>query len=1079
MLLGEIMMTPIRLRVCQAGILWFLCFSAFAQLRAQCTDTLNFVVVVNAACGGNNGDIILGMNKPSSQYQFNWSPNVSNNNAAAALSAGVYYVTITRTDNPACVIDTLVIVDEAGAPAFSINQAQSNPADCLAANGKITLQPSNLYYQWSNGETGFQNENLPAGTYIVTATLNNSASACKNLEVVRVGGTNTLSSSFGILKKPKCGKSNGKVEIFTTGGSGNYTYNGNSSPIIDNLSAGTHFVTVTDVFTACQRVLEIPLENLEVSGMVNTAVFPQVCPGGPNGYLEISVIPGANFALPYAFTLSANGNPFSPGNLPAGLYDLVITDADGCSLNPKLVQMPAPAPFQLQPQISPATCTQGGQIQLNLSGGTGPYVIDWSDVPGIGQPANRSALAPGIYSGIAYDSLFCSIPFGPYLIDNQCNKTDTTHLLVPVGESRTYCLNVPPGATPGAYVLTTGGASGSSARGQWQLQNGNCLKYTAGNTPGFAVDTICIRSFFPAQSFLNDTFCVIVTITALPPSQEWVYLNVPVGQSATQCGQIPQGFSQPVLVPAAGTAALQGATPYGQYNILTQNACLNYTAGNVSGYGLDTLCVGVYDANLQQAHIICYILNILSAANCQADFIQPGSFNLVTAQCDVPASVCIPGFPFDDLPKYAVLDGNSVYNGGYFPCDEHPVTTYQATQMPLGPGPYELIGWVVNGQFFDGNFPSLSALVNLMNQLDPQGNWSITNNYILSGGNAANNYGPMEVKNAAGVSGTLLPQVATVADGVELRLLPGFHQLVFTQSANGCSDTLDVQVICLDCPPVFNYPLPPNGIFKWKISACDLDTVFCTNIPLGNLNQYTILKNGQPFSQFSNCGDKVGLLLEAGNHQFEIQKNGATCSNFFKVEVTCDDPNVPVIMANYDEYLIPRVSEYDLDILQNDLIFGIPGNLGGLANFELLSAPDLGTAQYQAQEGILKYFIESGKCGIDTFTYRITDTLGNNSSAPIQVTIACDNLLIFTGISPNGDGKNDVWHLLGIEDFPANEVQVFNRWGLEVYRKKGYDNQQPWDGSWQGRQLPDGPYYYVVTLGKNEKPRKGVLYITR
>ncbi len=94
------------------------------------------------------------------------------------------------------------------------------------------------------------------------------------------------------------------------------------------------------------------------------------------------------------------------------------------------------------------------------------------------------------------------------------------------------------------------------------------------------------------------------------------------------------------------------------------------------------------------------------------------------------------------------------------------------------------------------------------------------------------------------------------------------------------------------------------------------------------------------------------------------------------------------------------------------------------------------------------------------------------------------DLEIFTGVSPNGDGENDVFRIQGIDQFPDNELSIFNRWGVEVYNKKGYDNS--WGGISEGRttiakgeELPVGTYYYVLKLGSGQKDRAGYLYITR
>lgn len=73
---------------------------------------------------------------------------------------------------------------------------------------------------------------------------------------------------------------------------------------------------------------------------------------------------------------------------------------------------------------------------------------------------------------------------------------------------------------------------------------------------------------------------------------------------------------------------------------------------------------------------------------------------------------------------------------------------------------------------------------------------------------------------------------------------------------------------------------------------------------------------------------------------------------------------------------------------------------------------------------------------------------------------------IYNGITPNGDGSNDVWWIDGIESFQNNTVYIFNRWGTKVWEGKNYDNNKViWKGTNQeGQDLPDGTYYYLVTL---------------
>ncbi|MFT7606222.1 MAG: gliding motility-associated-like protein, partial [Saprospiraceae bacterium] len=69
----------------------------------------------------------------------------------------------------------------------------------------------------------------------------------------------------------------------------------------------------------------------------------------------------------------------------------------------------------------------------------------------------------------------------------------------------------------------------------------------------------------------------------------------------------------------------------------------------------------------------------------------------------------------------------------------------------------------------------------------------------------------------------------------------------------------------------------------------------------------------------------------------------------------------------------------------------------------------------------------------------------------------------YTGFSPNGDGVNDFFYIEGIEAFPDSKLNIFNRWGNEVYNKEGYLND--WGGTWKNKLLPDGTYFYVLTDG--------------
>jgi gliding motility-associated-like protein len=104
----------------------------------------------------------------------------------------------------------------------------------------------------------------------------------------------------------------------------------------------------------------------------------------------------------------------------------------------------------------------------------------------------------------------------------------------------------------------------------------------------------------------------------------------------------------------------------------------------------------------------------------------------------------------------------------------------------------------------------------------------------------------------------------------------------------------------------------------------------------------------------------------------------------------------------------------------------------------------------------------------ETTTYTVTATNAAGCTAQAQVTVTVrQDLIIPTAISPNGDGTNETWEITNIQNFPLAHIEIFNRWGNKIYDTTNYRNN--WDGTWQGRPLPVGTYFYVITLDKGRK----------
>lgn len=103
---------------------------------------------------------------------------------------------------------------------------------------------------------------------------------------------------------------------------------------------------------------------------------------------------------------------------------------------------------------------------------------------------------------------------------------------------------------------------------------------------------------------------------------------------------------------------------------------------------------------------------------------------------------------------------------------------------------------------------------------------------------------------------------------------------------------------------------------------------------------------------------------------------------------------------------------------------------------------------------------------IFTTVYRITAYgLGNCISTDTVKVVAFKQLKIPNAFSPNGDGKNDKWEIIYLNDYPNSKVDVFDRNGHVVFHSTNYN--YPWDGTLNGNPLPVGTYYYIIELNNN------------
>lgn len=190
---------------------------------------------------------------------------------------------------------------------------------------------------------------------------------------------------------------------------------------------------------------------------------------------------------------------------------------------------------------------------------------------------------------------------------------------------------------------------------------------------------------------------------------------------------------------------------------------------------------------------------------------------------------------------------------------------------------------------------------------------------------------------------------------------------------------------------------------------------------------------------------------------------GVCDTTIFEVTVVPDSVSTLYPLAVDDDGFTTQNNTIDIDILDNDIL---PNN-GIYTSVKLLSGPQFGTAFFA---GELTYTPNSNFCGAnDTIEYEVCNIAGCDTAIVNIVVDSCvtyEGIYVFNGFSPNEDGKNDTWQVLGLNSYPNHHIRVFNRWGSSVFDKQEYESD--WDGTWEGTALPPGTYFYLIEDGEGK-----------
>jgi hypothetical protein len=310
---------------------------------------------VHISCpGGSNGSINASVSGGTPGFTYSWSDGPTTLNRSG-LTAGSY--TLTVTDSKGCSNEVTVQVNQ---PDPIVITPLISPVQCFDLNnGQINLSVTGgtgaYSYLWSDGNTSQNRTGLTPGTYSVVVTDANSCTqTLSGLEISQPAAELILSEThINIL----CfGGNNGSIDLNVTGGTEPYAYAWTktgtpaftaSTQDLNVLTAGTYNVTVTDA-RGCAKILSVVITQPAALSLSITKEDPSCPPdaqqNGYDGTITLTVTGGIPFANPapanYTYSWSYTGTGTFPSNqanskdltdVPAGMYTVVVNDANGCT----------------------------------------------------------------------------------------------------------------------------------------------------------------------------------------------------------------------------------------------------------------------------------------------------------------------------------------------------------------------------------------------------------------------------------------------------------------------------------------------------------------------------------------------------------------------------------------------------------------------------------------------------------------------------------------------------------------------------------------------------------------------------
>jgi gliding motility-associated-like protein len=1011
-----------------------------------------------ATCNQSNGSIIISSANGTGTVSVQWvnPPICAQSYTCNALAAGIYSIKL--TDSNGCIDTLTAFVTNTGGPTVTTaaNNVTCNGTCNGTASVTVTGGANPFIFTWNSPPT--------PGSVVNTATTSIASGLCDSSYISIVTdhvGCKTI-TSFSIsqpvqiqdnpnISSATClGINNGSITSNASGGTpfaNGYSYSIDFGPnfgpsvshTFNNLAAGTHTVSITDS-AGCTRnlIYNIPPNSVITSTISSTNV---TCSGDCNGTATVLNIVGGTAPITIAWNDGQVGN-FAT-NLCAGSYTATLTDNAGCKAI-DTISIIAPSAINPNTVVTNPACGQcNGNITVAPTGGNvGVYTYTWTS------PPSNAPILPNICAGpyqvIIADNLGCTQTF-------QIPVSSSNSPTLTIASTNVAC-NVP--CSGSATVTATGGVTPYTY--SWP----NVIPVSTSSV----VSGLCSNTITPYFAQVKDSLgCIATQTVMITAPQTFTVNNTNVSPSCTVCNGVI-------------TLTVTGASTY--------TCQWSANAGSATTFTVTNLCAGIYTVVVTDIASGCKQTKVIALNNNAGPTLSviqtdPSCFGMCNGSATVTASFGAGGYTYTWSPS----GGNATVASNL--CD----STYFVLVT-------DGAGCVQTSQV---NITSLAALIAGLPTVSPikcNNNCNGSINTVIFGGTPSYTYSwsPSTISGTGGANlcpgnysvtvtdangcsvqefdtlvnptllvttGTLTPASCNnVANGMITTLTSGgtpTYTYQWSGGSNAQTQNLTnvlsgtYTLIATDaraCTDTTRYNLPSTITV---IANAGRDTALCNNVPL-------VLTGTVTGTATFNWQDTTGTIIPPVN-TLTLSVNPSTTTHYILMAYNgaCRDSDT-VTVSITPAAIANAGANQSVFFGQTATIGGNPSNPSGGT---ITWMPNINLSDTAVSNPIASPSVTT------TYTLFVTNALGCISS-DTMIVIVLPPFNINNGFTPNGDGKNDTWVIDELYKFPNTEIEVYNRWGEQLFYSKGA--YTPWNGTYKGSPVPVGTYYYIIRLNDKNYP---------